>query len=165
MTEGKVRGRSARVVVGISSSVFIGFGAAYLLFPAQLAQMFGIQLTSASALADLRAMYAGVPLSISALLIKALRDDRWLAPSLFVIMASLGGAAGARIYSILVSGVPNDLVLGFLGAELLGFVWMLKAYRALGGRAGRASAAPRSANPTSPGMGAPQRALAARERA
>lgn len=130
MAHGKPRDRSARRLVLLSSVVFLGFGAAYLLFPAQLARYFGIQLTTASALADLRAMYGGVPLALGAVLVQALRDPRWLAPSLAMIMASLAGAAAARIYSIAVSGVPDALVLTFLVAELLGFRWALIEHRA-----------------------------------
>jgi hypothetical protein len=142
MSDDKSRDRSARALVLLSAVVFLGYGVEALLFPNQLARLVDIQLSSPSALADFRALYSAVPLAIGALLVQGLRDPHWFAPSLFLSSVSLACAAEARLYSIAVSGMPNELVLTFLALELLGLVWALSIYlrpkrRSVFGEAGR----------------------------
>jgi hypothetical protein len=115
----------------VNALVFIDFGAAFLLFPAQLAALLDIELTSATALADLRAIYGGLALSVGALFALGLRRASWLAPCLFLVAASSAALALSRIYSIAVSGMPRPIILVFLVTEVASSAWALLAYRAL----------------------------------
>lgn len=122
-----------REIVAINAAVFLAFGLVLLAFPTQLAALVDIELRSANALADLRAVYGGLSLSVGALFVLGLQRESWFMPSLFLVMASSAGLAFGRIVSIAVSGTPGWLVLSFLASELLSFVWALLGYRALAG--------------------------------
>jgi hypothetical protein len=126
------KSRSARTLLIANFAIFLGYGIAAVLFPAKLAQLTDVQLPTTTALADLRALYGGLSLAIAALFLQALRDPRWVAPAVFMAIAASLGPASARLYSSAVSGVPNELVLGFLVAELGGALWAFVTYRALG---------------------------------
>jgi hypothetical protein len=123
--------RSARPLLIANLAVFVAYGIAAVLFPANLAQLAEVQLPSSSALADLRALYGGLSLAIAALFLQALRDPRWVAPAVFMAIAASLGPASVRLYSCAVSGVPNELVLGFIVTEIGGAVWAFVTYRAL----------------------------------
>jgi hypothetical protein len=127
MTHAKVE-RSARLLVGFGSAFLFAFGLLALVLPERLAQLVDLSLASPSAFADLRAMYGGLSLAVALFLLRGARDPAWLAPGLFMIVATLAAAAGARLYSIAVSGMPNELVLGYLAAELLALPWPLRVY-------------------------------------
>lgn len=120
-----------RAIVMLNALVFLVFGAAFLLAPEPLAQWVDIELRSASALADVRAIYGGLPLAAGILFVLGLRRPTWLEPSLFLVMTSSGALAAARIYSTAVSGVPSALVWGFLASELFSLAWAALAYRSL----------------------------------
>lgn len=130
MTKDRPR-TAARLLVIANCAVFVAFGFGLLLFPARFAEWVGIQLTSPSAFADLRAVYGGLSLSVAALFWQGLRNPDWFGPSLFLATASSGGLAAARLYSIAASGMPNALVLGFLASELAAFALGLYEFRAL----------------------------------
>jgi hypothetical protein len=87
--------------------------------------------STASALADVRAMYGGLSLAAGVFFLLGLRRESWFLPALFLVMASSGALAAARLYSIAVSGVPGTLVLAFLATEIVSFTWALLGYRAL----------------------------------
>jgi hypothetical protein len=127
-----------REIVLINAGVFLAFGAGFIAFPAQLAALIDLAPSSASALADLRAMYGGLSLSAGALFVLGLRRDDWFLPALFLVMASSAGLAFGRVYSMVVSGVPGPLVLILLATELLSFAWALLGYRALASGSARA---------------------------
>ena len=131
MTKRRTTALWIREIVLLNALVFLGFGAGFLLLPATLAGYFDIELSSPSALADMRAMYGGLSLSMGALFVLGLRRDGWLAPTLFLVAASSAGLALGRLYSIAVAGVPSALVLALLATELVSFAWALLAYRAL----------------------------------
>jgi hypothetical protein len=111
--------------------VFLVFGLGLVLLPEPFANWVGIELTSTSAFADLRAVYGGLSLSVALLFWQGLRNPTWFEPALFLTMASSGGLAAGRIYSIVVSGMPNVLVLAFLATELASFAIGVFEYRAL----------------------------------
>src|SRR5690349_4975973 len=120
-----------REIVLINAGVFLAFGAAFLLFPRELAGLLEVTLGSASALADMRAMYGGLSLACGTLFVLGLRREDWFAPSLFLVMATSLGLASGRIFSGLVSGMPGPLVLALLATELVSFGWAWLGYRAL----------------------------------
>ena len=131
MNESKQVPMWIREIVVINAAVFVLFGVGVLLFPAQYAAWLELEVASSSAFADLRAVYGGLSLACEALFALGLRRASWFEPSLFLVMASSAGLALARVYSLVLSGMPNALVLAFLSSEVGSFVWALLAYRAL----------------------------------
>lgn len=130
MYEGNSAPAWVRAIVVLNAAVFVLFGLAFLVAPTELARMFDIQLGSADAMADLRAMYGGLSLAGGALFIFGLSRESYFVPSLFFTMVSSLGLAFGRVYSALVSGVPSTLVLVLLATELVSFAWAFAGYRA-----------------------------------
>ena len=122
-----------RAIVLINARVFVDFGLAFLAKPQALARLLEIELSSPTALADLRAMYGGLALAVGALLCAGLRRKEWLMPSLWLVIATSGGLALGRLYSVLASGLPSGVILGFLASELGSLAWAILASRALAG--------------------------------
>lgn len=120
-----------RAIVVVNALVFVDFGLAFLAVPEGLTRMLDIELHSASALADLRAVYGGLSLAVGVCMFAGLRNTTWLAPTLLLVMLTSGGLAFGRVYSMLASGMPNLAILGFLATELVSLLWAAWAYRAL----------------------------------
>jgi hypothetical protein len=133
MTENNnhINPRTGRMFMRLSSVAFVVFGLVALLLPSALARTVEIELSSATALADFRAMYGGMSLGIGLLLIQGLRRPSWYLPSLLLLTVTCGTVATARIYSTLVSGVPSEMILAFAAIELLAFGLGLWSYRRL----------------------------------
>jgi hypothetical protein len=123
-----------RAIVLLNALVFVDFGLAFFAKPQALARLLEIELSSPTALADLRAMYGGLALAVGALLCAGSRRAEWLVPSLWLVIATSGGLALGRLYSVLASGVPSGMIFGFLASELGSLLWAILAYRALAGR-------------------------------
>jgi hypothetical protein len=130
-----------REIVLINAVVFLAFGVAFLLAPRTLAGWLEIEAATPSALADLRAMYGGLPLAVGVFFVLGLREPGWLAPALFATAACSGGLAVARVYSIFASGVPSTLIFVFLALEIASLAWATVAYRALHPGLARSAAA------------------------
>jgi hypothetical protein len=126
---------AARAIVLLNALVFVDFGAAFLAKPQALAQLLDIELGSASALADMRAMYGGLPLALGILFFSALRRAAWLAPGLLLVIATSAGLALGRLYSMPASGLPAPAIFVLLASEVASLVWGLLAFRALEVRA------------------------------
>ena len=120
-----------RAIVLINALVFVDFGAAFIVKPQGLARLLDIELGSPSALADLRAVYGGLSLAVGIALFIGLRRAASLAPSLVLVIATSAGLAFGRVYSMLASGMPSPVVLGFLATEVASLLWAALAYRAL----------------------------------
>ena len=120
-----------RAIVLVNAFVFVDFGLAFLAAPEGLTRLLDIELHSASALADLRAVYGGLCLAVGVCMLAGLRNTAWLAPTLFLVMLTSGGLAFGRVYSMIVSGMPGLPVLGFLGTEVGSLLWAALAHRAL----------------------------------
>lgn len=124
-----------RAIIVINALVFVDFGVAFLARPEALARLMNIELQSASALADLRAVYGGLSLAVGVWLFASMRRADWLGSSLVLVMLTSGGLAFGRVYSMLASGMPSGVILGFLATEIMSLLWAALVYRALSVRA------------------------------
>ena len=120
-----------RLILLAYADVFLLYGAASLVFPEAVARLTEIQLSTASALADLRGLYGGLSLGLGALFLQCARKPEWAAPGLYVAMMCSVLPAAARLYSALVSGMPSALVVSFFAIELVSFAIVLGVYRGL----------------------------------
>jgi hypothetical protein len=113
---------------------FIGFGAAYALWPTRMAAVTDLTLTSPTARADFVATYGGFQIGFGLFLLACSREVTWLEPGLWAVVAALGGFASFRALAILLHGrqVRGSLWFG-LGLELFGLalgLWGLTQVRA-----------------------------------
>lgn len=120
-----------RIVLYGSSLAFAGIGALFLYDPAGMATRVGLGLTGAIADNDVRAVYGGLQLGCAAFLALCAARPAWHAPGLAAQLLSFGGLFGARCVSLVAVGSPGPLGLFLHGAEGVGLVLGLLAWRRL----------------------------------
>jgi len=133
--------RSSHALLWVNLLVYIPFGLVALVAPDWLGGELGIELTSATAFADFRAIYGGIPLGVGLCLAVGLSRRDWLRPMVALAGACALEAAASRAYSWIASGTPSALIFAFMATELLCSVWALQCYRALSAAADRRQAA------------------------
>ena len=88
----------------------------------------GLRLTSASAFADVRAVYGGLQLGCAAFLGLAAAKPTWTRVGLAAQLAQFGSLAAARFLSYVATGLPDALGYALHGGELVGFACGLVAW-------------------------------------
>ena len=123
----------ARVILWVGALAFLGFGAAFTLWPLPMAGMIEIPLPTPTARIDFAATYGGFELGFAAFLIVCVRRDAWLRPGLWAMSAALAGFALVRIQSLLAAaGPPTTPIYIALVMELAGAAAGIWALRRLG---------------------------------
>ncbi|MDD9941760.1 MAG: DUF4345 domain-containing protein [Myxococcales bacterium] len=130
--------RSARILLAVHVAVYLAFGLVFIIAPSWAARSLGIELANTTALADLRAIYGGLPLGVGACLAAGLKDRRWLLPTVVLAGVCSLEVALARAYSWVMSGHPGTTIVVFMALELAGVWWALSVYRGLRRAEGRA---------------------------
>jgi hypothetical protein len=119
--------RSSRVrqgLLGVTALVFAAIAVGSVLAPHKMAEGLGYRLGSVDALSEFRAVYVGLWLATSALLIVALR--RIQEPLLGDLGAMLVlGQVGGRILSVLLDGVPSARIWPVFILEAVGGLLLL----------------------------------------
>ena len=109
----------ARGLLFACALVFVGVGAAFLLIPAQSAQVLEISLPTAMARMDVRATYGGLELGFGIFLaLCAVRRD-WIRPGLWALALATGGFAAGRLVGLLAEGTITRFMLSFLVLDLV----------------------------------------------
>jgi hypothetical protein len=104
----------------INLLVYGGFAVAGYAIPGSLANWVEIQLPTPMALADFRAMYGGLSLAFAVAIVRAMREESWIRPALWMIAASCLGLAGGRVITWIGTGELSPLMAKVLASELLG---------------------------------------------
>lgn len=133
--------RFDQLFLGIVATVFLGLGTINLFFPVAGMAGFEVQISSVSALNEIRANYGGMHfalglLFLSGALVRALRVSTLLVVALFTAGLVLG-----RLVSLVLDGIPNLFVLGLFALEALGCAVATVLYT----RASRATTRPGNA--------------------
>lgn len=109
---------------------FLGFGAAYALWPSRMAAVTELALPTATARADFAATYGGFQLGFGGFLLICARSPVWVEPGLWAGAAALAGFAGVRTLAIVLErGRVGPPIWFGLGIELAGLglnVWALR---------------------------------------
>jgi uncharacterized protein DUF4345 len=103
----------------VAAVVTAGFGIAYLARSVAMARMVGVQIPSAAARADYRAIYGGAQIGIGIFFALAARQAAWEVPGLWAVALFAGGFGVARLGSLALdrAGRNPQWVVGVL--ELL----------------------------------------------
>jgi hypothetical protein len=123
----------ARLSLGLSALVLLGFGMAVLLDPAVLRSA-GVVAPEAAGAVELRAFYGGLELGLAAFLLLALRRPEWYVPALAMQVLALGGVATARLIGIVLTPTSEALVFASLLVEAAGAALGIVALRRLRAR-------------------------------
>jgi hypothetical protein len=107
------------IYLWVAAAVTAGFGFVYLARSAAMARMVGVQIPSASARADYRAIYGGAQVGIGIFFAAAARHAGWHVPGLWAVALFAGGFGVARLGSLAVdpAGRNPQWIVGVL--ELL----------------------------------------------
>ncbi len=118
-----------RVLILVSAAIFLLFGSWLFAVPTAL-EGIGIQLTSAAAITDVRAIYGGLELGLAAFLLVAQARPAWHRASLLLLACAIGGFAVGRLGGIILAGTGSPLMWGLLAIEAAAAAVMAWAYRA-----------------------------------
>lgn len=94
-----------RWVLGITATIFIGYGLICFLYPGFVASIVSLEPTGESALIELRAMYGGLQMAIGLLALSGALMAELRRPTLLMILFLLGGLALARTLAVMISGI------------------------------------------------------------
>ena len=111
-----------KAFIALNVLVFVGFGLAYIIAPQYFAAPVEIEVPTATALADFRAIYGGLSLSVGLFFGLGLFRPMMVLPVLWLIAVSSLALALSRVYSTLASGVPESQIFLFMGLEIAAFV-------------------------------------------
>jgi uncharacterized protein DUF4345 len=112
----------SKVVLLLLGVGFLAMGAQGLFIPDYFFGQLDLDLPSVSGRSELRTAYAGMFISAALLFFRtAYREDErnlalWLAVMIFGLFLL------ARVYSMVVDGIPNTITMVFIVVEVIGFV-------------------------------------------
>jgi hypothetical protein len=96
----------AGVVLVIAAIFYVAFGLAALPGPGMLLGWLGIETRAVQVMNEIRASYGGLYLAIGLLLFVCARNAELTRAGLLVVAVWMAGLAGARIFSVVLDGMP-----------------------------------------------------------
>jgi hypothetical protein len=119
---------AVRPFLALVALVFVAVGVYNLFYPVEGMAIFGLQLTSASALNEMRANYGGMHLFMGLFFLSGALLEQTRRSALLVVALFTGGLTLGRLVSLQQDGSPNPFVWAFLiveAAACLFAVWLL----------------------------------------
>ncbi|MBL8021299.1 MAG: DUF4345 family protein [Leptospirales bacterium] len=102
----------------LNLAIYAGFAAVFLATPVRFADMIGIQLQSSAALADFRAVYGGLCLGISLVLIAGIASGGYRRGAILLATACGGGLLLGRLITLLFDGPGNLYIYVSMASEV-----------------------------------------------
>jgi hypothetical protein len=124
-----------RVVLTVFAVGWGLFGVACFAAPAAMLRGFGIALSGADAVTEIRAMYGGAQLGLAAFFAYASRKEALFKPALILAALIMSGSAAARVGGIVLDGSTGALTIGSVAFEVLVVCVAVFASRRLGSSA------------------------------
>ena len=87
----------SRILLVLLGLMFLSFGVAFLLRPAQMAQMVGIELPEPTARMEIRAFYGGLEIGLAVFLFACAATGVWIMPGLAAEVACAVAVALALV--------------------------------------------------------------------
>lgn len=106
-----------RVVLGISTLIWLPYGLYCFVEPGMLADAAGVSAVSATGQVELQAMYGGLQAGIGALMLVAFRRPLLRVPAYVALAFLCGGLGGARLVAAFAAGDASAYTLGALVFE------------------------------------------------
>lgn len=114
--------RVARGVLVAMGIVFLAVGLAYLLSPVTMMSYVDVQVESATARNDIRAVYGGVNVGLGVFFLFSAARANWLAPALFASLLVFVALVAGRIASLVLDGTPSVMIFLVAAVETGGIV-------------------------------------------
>ncbi len=115
-----MRKTAAQLLLVANLAVFWSWGLGFLVAPRTLGAILGFDLTTVTAVGDLRAMYGGLCLAVGVLFFRGLRDTAWHGPAVQIATLGCVGLAVGRVATFATEGATSPLLLVLLAMELGG---------------------------------------------
>lgn len=113
----------AKFLVQLTGLFFIIYGIAFAIFPVEMATIItGASPSTASGLIDLRSTYGGMTAAVGIVLIMLAAKKEGLFFALQAISIILLAMAVARVLGMCIDGTPNNFMIGYLVAEIIGAI-------------------------------------------
>jgi len=110
----------ARWLVTATGIFFIFYGAAFALYPIEMATLVtGDSPRTASGIIDLRATYGGMSIAVGAIILIVAANSARLALALLIIAIVLLAMAAGRVLGMLTDGSANAIMYVYLVMELV----------------------------------------------
>lgn len=119
----------AKVAIGMTAAIWIGFALWLGINPQALLIAFGVEQSTPPMLTEIRAFYGGVELAIAACMLLLMRSGLYR-PALLIGGLPLLGSSAFRCIGSFVDGF-SGLHLAMAGIEFGGFLFCLAAYSQL----------------------------------
>jgi len=98
---------------------FFYFGFGFLLFPTTFCAAIDIELTSPTAITDIRATYGGFEIGLAVFLCFCARQPTFHGAGLLVTACAVGGFGAGRLFGIIMDGSTVPLMVGFTILEIV----------------------------------------------
>lgn len=121
----------AKVLLGLNSLAFLGYGLVCLFMPELPASSAGMELPNVSATNEVVAMYGGLQIGIGVLLLYCMLRNELVESGLLLMALLIGSLAVARALGMIIHG-PSEYNIGALGFEATTTVLSLIAWKLLG---------------------------------
>lgn len=108
----------ARLTLILAALGFLGFGAWFLLDPADPMARIGVTISGAAGPVELRAFYGGLEVALAAWLLLAAARRHWARPALWLVLLLNLGIGLSRILGALIDQVWTGFFSGALVWEL-----------------------------------------------
>jgi hypothetical protein len=107
-----------KVFVGANALVYIAFGPLCYFWPEEFASQLDIALNSATALADFRAMYGGIPLGVGVVMLLGVLNAAWMRSALMLAVLCAAGLMVGRLLTLADTGGVTMPIYVFLSLEV-----------------------------------------------
>lgn len=117
------------IALVINAAGFFFMGVVALAMPERVTGQFGIPILNANGRNEIRAVYGGFGIAVSAALASALALPTWRAPAAIAVAIALGGMALGRLFSAILDQQIGrfPLFYGMIEATASLFLWWAAA--------------------------------------
>ena len=118
-----------KVFLIINMLIWLPYGILCLVNPSMLSGFTGIEMTTATATTEIRAMYGGVQSAVGLICLFGLLNSAMTRSALAMVTFVFSGVACARIIGFLLDSSGTEYTYGAIGFEVVGAFlsfWLLK---------------------------------------
>lgn len=114
------RERIVSIVLAVAGGTFVAAGLSHLAAPDRMLAPLGIELTTATAMGEVRSGYGGLHLALGVVFLGGILSPRLRDLALLMLAAVIGGLALGRVLSLVIDGMPAVMGWALLIIELFG---------------------------------------------
>ena len=102
-----------RLILGIYTLLYIGFGVYVFLHAPALAENVGYGTPNSNGLYEMRSNYGGVSIGLGLMCLAGALRQSLERPALFVLLTYMGGYALGRVIALPIDGVPSASLIAY----------------------------------------------------